>query len=232
VTQVAIYSALYGGYEYIKPLPDLGVLAVMLTDEEEPEAPGWLVEGGFTVDQFWPECQEELTLAMWNDPAATGSMMCHKYWKMHPEEAVTADVSIWLDASIEVTEPNFVDLCLEALGEDDWCAVPHPWRNCIYDEAAFSALLPRYDAECLNRQSSHYRGIGHPPHWGLFATGVMVRRHSPAALEVSDLWWDECVNWSHQDQVSLPVLFRLKEELKWNTNMPWSQWWVSHPHGR
>jgi len=231
VTQVAIYSALYGGYEYAKPIADFGVPAYMVTDEWNLDTSGW-------TRLYWPykyfvsPQKDELTLAQQNDPMATGSMMAHKYWKTNPNEIVDTEISIWLDASIEVTAPNFVDLCVEALGEDDWCAVPHPWRNCIYDEATYSGTLDRYDAGTLDRQIERYRSIGHPRHWGLFATGVMVRRHTGTAIELGESWWDECVNWSHQDQVSLPVLFRLKEELKWNTNMPWSQWWVSHPHGR
>lgn len=230
---VAIYSALYGKYEDPKPLPDLGVPAYMFTDEPDLAVAGWttvycephpLIDSAMIVD---------LAKSRSVDPAATEPMMVHKYWKTHPDQALPlAEISIWLDASMEVIKPNFIQLCLDALGTDDWVVVTHPWRNCIFLEADYSATLPRYDAACLKRQSDWYHEIGHPLGWGLFATGAMIRRHTPIVKEVSENWWQECVNWSHQDQVSLPVLFRLAEELKWNTAMPWNQWWENHPHIR
>lgn len=219
---VAIYSALYGPYEWPKPLPDLGVPGYMFTDDPNLEAPGWV-----TVYE-----EPDPFQVTWCDPAATVDMMRHKYWKTHPAEALEEDISIWLDASMEVTDVAFVNKCLEALGDDDWVAVPHPWRNCIYTEAEYSATLPRYDKGALDRQAAWYRDIGHPGGWGLFATGANVRRHTATVIKLAENWWQECLNWSHQDQVSLPVLFRLEEELKWNTKMPWGQWWVNHPHGR
>jgi len=53
---------------------------------------------------------------------------------------------------------------------------------------------------------------------------------------LNDNWWHECLRWSHQDQVSLPVLLRMSDRgelppVRWNTNMPWAQWWGLHEHG-
>lgn len=226
MTSVAILSALMGPYEWAKPVPpDLGVPAIMMTDDMTLDAPGWeLRKGWVTFSERHPD---------W-DPAATVPMMEHKFWKCHPHLAVPdADVIIWLDASMTITEPNFVKLCLEALGNDDWSVTPHPWRNCVFDEATFSGHLSRYDKGALDRQAELYRGW-HPPGWGLFATGASTRRMTPLVKEIGEQWWHECTTQTHQDQVSLPVLFRLYEEkgLKWNANMPWWQWWHLGEHGR
>lgn len=245
MTEVALYSALYEKYEYMKPLPaDLGCRAVLYTDEPDIEAPGWEVR--VVTDHLSDGLIEK---AQESDPKATVGMLRHKYWKCHPAEAVPdADVTMWIDASLLVVADQYAKRCLEALGDDDWCAVRHPHRDCIYSEAAFSATLPRYDADTLNRQVAVYRAMDHPEHWGLVATGANVRRHTPAAIELGEHWWWEIITRSHQDQLSLPVLLRMHEEggplhaalhaasgeppFRWNMNMPWDVWWGVYEHGR
>lgn len=227
--KVAILSALYGPYEWPKSVPpDLGVPALMMTDDPVLEAPGWTVHA-----------HQLNGLSVWSDPAATVPMMKHKFWKCHPHLAFHCagldepDVIIWLDASMTITVDGFVDKCLAALGDDDWAVTPHPWRSCVYDEATFSGHLLRYDKPSLDAQADFYRSIGHPPHWGLFATGASIRHVNDITEEIGEQWWHECVTRTHQDQVSLPVLFRLAEgRLKWNANMPWRQWWHLGEHGR
>lgn len=234
----ALYSALYGGYEYAKPLPaDLGVPAILYTDEPDIVAPGWEVR--VVTDHLDDGL---ITRVQGLDPAATVGMLQHKFWKCHPALALPdVEISMWIDASILITADQYTKRCLEALGDDDWCAVRHPYRDCIYPEAAFSATLARYDAGAVLRQAEAYRTLGHPEHWGLIATGANVRRHSPAAIDVGEHWWWEIVSRSHQDQLSLPVLFRLLDvgpgspfgaPFRWNMNMPWDTWWGVFEHGR
>jgi hypothetical protein len=223
--RVALYSAIYGGYERPKPLPaDLDVPAILYTDDPELDAPGWELR----------VVTNHLDGVTWADPRATTAMMRHKYWKCHPAEAVSdVDVSIWMDSSMSIAIDRYVEHCLDALGDDDWTAIKHPWRSCIYDEASFSSVIGRYDAKSLADQAAFYRSIGHPTGWGLFATGANVRRHRAPVVELAGNWWYECITRTHQDQISLPVLFRLAEEtgLRWNVNMPWWQWWNLHHHG-
>ena len=221
--RVAIYTAIYGGYETPKPLKDLGIPAYLYTDDPSTSVDGWST---VTVRHH--------VATLRGSPAVTSPMLAHKWWKCHPHLACPdADVSLWIDGSMEVVVGDYVERALAALGSDDWACVPHPARSCIYPEAWFSATLARYDAPSINAQASFYRNVvGHPANWGLVATGANVRRHTPEVIELGQQWWDECINWSHQDQLSLPVLLRLSEgKVKWNMNMPWHQWWNLYPHG-
>lgn len=233
---VAIYSALYGGYDSVKPI-DAGVPAYMFTDQPDLDAPGWTV------------IHRPHRIVSRNGPAElVGPMLAHKWWKTHPDEAISIATnaiwatgmwrSIWIDASI-TPEPGFVDKALAALGNDHWAMVPHPWRTCIYTEADYSASLARYAglADRIRVQAAFYRSIGHPADNGLIATGVNVRRHTANVLHVSRLWWQECLTWTHQDQISLPVLLRLERArltqdppLRWNTNIGWMEGWGLWPH--
>ena len=213
--KVVVYSALYGDYEQPRLLPYLGVPAIMYTDRCDLEAPGWIVK-------YRP------AIAL----AVDTPMMKAKYWKCHPEMAAQdADITIWLDASVTVEVKDLVERCLVALGEDDWTAVRHPVRDCIYTEADFSLTLPRYADTRIREQVETYRSYGHPAHWGLFANGLIVRRHTPVVELTGRQWYHECTTWSYQDQLSLPVLIRLAgNTLKWNTNIPWGQWWTAGLH--
>jgi len=219
---VALYSAIYGDSDWVKPIPDLGVPCVLYTDRDLV-APGWEVR---VVRHHIATSKGE--------PRITAPMLAHKFWKTHPHLAVPdADVSLWVDGSMQIVVDDYVDRCLAALDVDDWSCVRHPVRACIYPEAELSATLTwRYDAASINAQAAWYRAIGHPANWGLVATGANVRRHTANVVELGELWWQECLNWSHQDQLSLPVLLRLSEgKVPFNYNLPWFQWWHLYEHG-
>ena len=219
--KLAIYTAIYGEYDWVKPVPDLGVPAILYSDRPR-DAPGWEVRvvnhGIATLN---------------GSPTITAPMLAHKFWKCHPHLAVPdADVTMWIDGSMQIVINDYVARCLEALNDDEWSCVPHPARTCVYPEADFSATLTwRYDAESILKQAAHYRSIGHSAGTGLVATGANVRRHTPTVIEIGEQWWHENLTWSHQDQLSLPVLFGQHPELRWNMNLPWFQWWYLYEHG-
>lgn len=232
--RVAVYTAIYGPYDRVKPAP-AGVRSVLYTDLRSTAAAahelGWE-----------PRVVRHGIATLHGAPAVTAPMLAHKWWKTHPQLALPdVDVSIWLDGSMETVVPDLADRCLQALGGDDWVMVRHPWRDCAIEEGYYSATLTwRYDHDALTRQTDFYARF-HPRHWGLFATGANVRRHGDEVALLCDQWWRECVHWSHQDQVSLPVLLRLAQldmlpglgrPVQWNTNMPWDEWWKLHEHGR
>lgn len=225
---VGVYSAIYGEYDH--PKSTQMIVAdrnpVMYTDSHrtalEAEDFGWEVR---VVKHHFESPH--------GDPKIVTPMLNHKFWKCHPEDALPdVDCSIWIDGSIEVTNPEFTSNALRALGDDDWSHVPHPARSCIYPEAQYSATLTwRYDAESILAQAAHYQNF-HPSGWGLFATGVNIRRHTDHVFLMSDQWWEEIINWSHQDQISLPVLQRLMEDkVPWNRNLTWFKDWFLHAHG-
>jgi hypothetical protein len=215
--EVVIYSAIYGSYDIPKPLPDLGVPAILYSSARRIDAPGWQVRQAPITHISTP-------------------MLRAKWWKTHPDDAAPdTKVSIYVDGSVRIDDPEFVGRALDALGDDDWTLAPHPSRNDVYAEAAYSATLPRYDdvAAGLVEQADYYASIGHPAGWGLFATGVLVRRHTPGVLALGEHWWYECANRTYQDQVSLPVLLWLAQRdqgLRFNTRLGWQDGWTTLAH--
>jgi hypothetical protein len=219
----------YGPYESVRAVPDVDVECHFFTDTGEMAQ--LAQEAGWTSHHI-----NHGIATLKGDPSVTAPMLAHKWWKTHPELACPdAEVSIWMDGSMDVTEPRYVERCLELLGEDDVTFMAHPERGCIFTEAEYSAVLTwRYDAPSITEQARHYKNF-HPEQWELFATGLIIRRHTPTVLELGEQWWHENLRWSHQDQLSLPVLVRLLEEkgLKWNKNLKWLMDGGVHlrPHG-
>jgi hypothetical protein len=74
--------------------------------------------------------------------------------------------------------------------------------------------MQKYQSEPCIEQVAHYREAGMSraePDYLLYAGGVIGRVHSSDTERFEKAWFDECVHWSVQDQLSLPfVLWRQK----------------------
>jgi hypothetical protein len=225
---VTLYTAIYGESDWVKPLPPLDAHCILYTDSMVT------LEAALKAGWWDVRVVPHYIATLKGKPQITAPMLAHKWWKTHPDLACPpdTDISLWIDGSMELTTDDYVARCLDALGTDDWACVRHPARQCIYPEAEYSATLTwRYDTEAIKAQAAFYRDF-HPEGWGLVATGANVRRHTEQVIELGHHWWTECLNWSHQDQLSLPVLLRLAEgKVKWNMNLPWHTDWILHEHG-
>ncbi|MFC8423950.1 glycosyltransferase domain-containing protein [Streptomyces sp. NPDC057236] len=193
MADLAIITAITDGYDTLKPV---------------------LPQTGVDVEWVCVTDGEPLSDA---DAAAGWTMICEprhgrpanreaKRPKLRPWEYTTAPASIWVDASFRVVSPRFA---VEALALADPIAqFTHPWRGCLYEEAAASVLLPKYAGEPLGEQTAHYRAHGHPEQWGLWAAGVIARWHTAPVRKLGDVWAREVGAWSVQDQVSQPYALR------------------------
>lgn len=167
------------------------------------------IYGGFDTIRTQPVPVRLFTEATHPLPYADPRLAA-KFWKLRPDLACPdADVTIWVDGSIDILRPDLPELCLAALGDADAIFMRHPERDCIYAEVPASRMVPRkYGGMPLERQVEAYRAAGHPEHWGLFHCALMVRRNTPAVRALDEAWWAENVRWSIQDQLSLPPLLR------------------------
>lgn len=212
--KVAVITSIYGGYDTLKEPVEQTTDAelICITDDDSLTSPTWKIE-----------------------PHTTGlghPRLRAKVPKFMPWLFTDADFSIWVDGSAEIVWPTFVEQMLSALGDASMAQFRHPSRDCIYDEAEASEGLLKYELLPLAGQVESYRILGHPEHWGLWATGVIVRRHDDKQKELGAEWLRECNLWTYQDQLSEPFLLRrlgidiadLPHGLVAN---PWLAW---HPH--
>lgn len=186
---VTIISAVYDGYDTVKPAlaqAGLEVDWVLVTDHEPGAARGWRV-----VVEPQPDVPPNRAA---------------KAPKFEPWKYTDAPASIWIDASFRVTSPDFA---AEALAYAKPVAqFTHPWRDCLYAEAVEIAALGKDPEGVAAWQTKRYREAGHPVGWGLWASGVIVRRHTAAVKRMGAAWAGEVGSGSARDQVSQPFVLR------------------------
>jgi len=211
---VALVTAVYGGYDRLRPLPDgHGFdVAVCVTDDPDLTVDGW---------------------SMRLVPSREIPILAAKRPKMLPFDFVDTDVAVWLDANAEVVDPTFREFCLATDG--DVVAWTHPeGRTCLFQEVAYCAHWPRYAPFPMVEQAAAYRAEGMPERFGLFACGTLVWRRTDAAVAFGRAWLEEQYRWSIQDQVSFPYLL-WRTGIRFGTfpadelNNRWLQW---HSHIR
>ncbi len=216
MSRVAVITAIYDQYDTLKPpLPQRGVEVdwVLVTDQPPADALGWRV-----VHEPRPE--------MHPNRAA-------KAPKYEPWRYTDADASIWVDASFRIVSERFA---AEALAYAEPIAqFRHPWRDCLYEEAAVSAGLSKYRGEPITAQADHYRHRGHPASWGLWASGVIARHHTPDVMLLGRHWAAQTRAWSFQDQISQPYCLRitgLRPALLpgFHIDTPWLRYEASRRH--
>jgi hypothetical protein len=224
--KVAIITAIYGDYDRPKTLEHaierVDVSCYLWTDSEKI--------GREASDLGWSSVLDEYP----NGDRELSPMLRAKYIKTHMHVAGNgADVLIWLDGSMTIIVPYFVDKVMDALRGVDVALTPHPLRTCIRPEALVTAALARYSDCDPIKQVNYYDNIGHPRDWGLFASGAFAIRDNAKTREWGEHWWHECATRTYQDQLSLPVITRIMEQkgMKWNQNLPWAQWWGITEHG-
>ena len=134
-----------------------------------------------------------------DDPIRTA-----RYYKLHPHKLFPDyEWSIWVDGSLLITQ-DLSALLREVEHHGPLGVYGQIKRDCLYQAAANCIDKQRDDPQVINQQINKYRQQGYPAHNGLVASGVLVRRHhQPDVVELMEAWWQELLDHSHRDQLSL-----------------------------
>jgi hypothetical protein len=218
----AIYTAIFGNYDRLSDFPKTGENAdvdrICFSDDPALAHPQWEVR---VVS-----------------PPFHHPRLAAKYYKALPHRVLPEyDETVWVDASFRVRSESFVREVFGYLGQAHIALFLHPERGCIYDEAEFCKKMPKYVDQRVLEQVAHYRAQGFPAGAGLFAGGVIARTtHDPEIRRLNELWLEENVRWTYQDQLSLPYLLwslgiepAVFRQYLWKTG--WGTW-DAHAHDR
>jgi hypothetical protein len=187
---VIVYTAIFGGYDELKPHPDHpGVDEwLCITDDPDMRCSGWNV----IVDEAEaPEVAEH-------------PRMQAKWHKCYPPDNHAK--SIWIDGSMLIHDPEFFTTVLELLDTADMVMFQHPSRTSIIDEARVSEQMVKYHGLPVVQQAMYYCNDWEWNDRELWASTTIGRNHTDPVFELGSAWFRECAEWTYQDQISLPPL--------------------------
>jgi hypothetical protein len=191
---ITVYTVMTGDYDEIQPqVREKGVTYLCFTDSRDPLPEPWV----------------RMPLFYHNGTTAKAS----RKPKLQVGIFVNSGHSIYMDATctMKISPSEAVGRWLK---DADMALFRHPWRDCAYQEAQECININKAPRELIEAQVSAYRQEGFPDRFGLFACGVILRRHTPEVTAINDLWWKQVEQFSHRDQISLPyVLWKLKSPI-------------------
>jgi hypothetical protein len=210
VVQACIYSAIYDQYDILKAQPTQTVPTdfVCFTDSPRlaPIGPWRIIRNNRR--NLSPRMRAKYFKIMSHRIFPHGRLSLREAFPNGIWWQVTKyDYLIWIDGSVQIKRPDFVEQVISHIGNSGWTLFVHPDRDCIYDEALASAEMRKYQGLPIHKQVENYRAEGYPEHNGLVATGIIGRNPRDDRLRaINEMWWLENVKWTHQCQLSLPVV--------------------------
>lgn len=114
------------------------------------------------------------------------------------------DYSLYVDNTVRLKQPAhaiFDQLLIPA--QSSFVCFHHPWRECIYDEAAEVIRLSYDDPERVTAQMNFYRKNGYPSKNGLIRGNFLLRKHmNPFLIQAMEQWNEQVLRYSLRDQLS------------------------------
>lgn len=93
---------------------------------------------------------------------------------------------------------------LDHLKASDLAFFPHPCRDCVYAEADILLRENIGEPALVSAQVASLRAESWPEHAGLWAGGVIVRRHSDEVRYFNECWWRRFLRGCSRDQMAVP----------------------------
>jgi hypothetical protein len=179
------YTVIIGDYDHLKPVKrEHGVKHVCITDNPKADCKGWEI---VSISRLQPP--KDLTgvrLQRW--AKVIGGV---KFFKCD---------TIYVDGSHEIIG-NVSELFSHC--GDNMALKRHPVRNCYITEAEACKRLGKANGDDIDRQVNANILSGVPGNYGMYETGVLVRRYNSEVLRFCEKWWDEIKRYTHRDQLSV-----------------------------
>lgn len=208
--RVAIVTANFGGYDTLKehriPLAEK-VDWYYFTDRPVQSGFWNVITTPYHRGAEHPECVGGRNSIHTTKDGRTRNMMSAKYYKvkMHEIDILKPyDYYIWIDSSITL-RPTFLEEILKLLRQDhELISFKHSKRSTLAEEILESRNSPKYTSQPLEDQVTSYTNDGFKDDMGLFENTIMIHKNTPQNARLFDLWWEQNVKHTYQDQISFP----------------------------
>ena len=172
-----------------------------------------------------------------NDGLSRNDLINRYYKILHNQIGLDADISIYIDGNVEIIA-SLDHLIKEFVDSGASIGLSmHPQRKTIVEEAGALKKLKKFKADDESRCEEQLKEIldaGFPVEFGLFAGGVIFRRHDCWQLNSAmEEWWSTVNRFTARDQLSLPyIIWRHQLQLHrfyFNILEP-NEWFVRKTH--
>jgi hypothetical protein len=185
-----IYSANIGGYDDLTTpkIYDKNIRYILFTDNK------------YFRSKVWEICHVDFLDNNWDNRKKS------RYLKLNPHNILPEhDISLWIDGNFTSQIENFQEFLnlLDFDKKKEFMLYKHRLRNCTYEESKRVVELGKESVINLNLQINKYKNENFPENLGLFETGFLLRSNSENTKKFNDLWWNEMINGSMRDQISL-----------------------------
>jgi O-antigen/teichoic acid export membrane protein len=205
-TKIAVYTCIVGAYDALQQPPVL---------DEGFDFICFVGQGERTAERIGAWEIREL-------PQRLGAATLDARWaKTHPHELLPDYAcSVWIDGNIALLDASLYEAVRRKAASDvQYSGVPHPTRDCTYDEAR-KCLDMRYLTVFDWLKVLCFLGLqGLPRHAGLMESNLVFRRHlDPAVVAFDARWWDRILHLSRRDQLSLMECLR-HSNIRWDDRL-------------
>lgn len=183
---ITVYTVILGGYDNLRApaVNETGVRYVCITDEPLSCAP-------WEIRPAWKPYSHD------SRNSRIPKILEHLHFD--------TEYSIYHDGHFKLLASPSA-LISECLNDADIAFYRHPCRRNIYDEARICEREHIGDGPEMTAQINRYRLAGIRD--GLWAGGLIVRRHTPSVAAFNEAWWDEYINGCMRDQIALPAAIK------------------------
>lgn len=156
------------------------------------------------------------------------------------------EYSIWMDGNFELGSVDPTRLVNGYLNDKgvDIAVFSHHGRQCLFDEGEHCAEMNFDDPVILRKQMSDYADAGFGRRKGLYACGIILRRHTEKIKQLNHLWWEHILKYGRRDQISFPFVANQlgvkigvipgtivsSDEFIYRKHGPWKAWEDNAPY--
>lgn len=138
------------------------------------------------------QCKDKVTLA--------------RFAKINPHKILKEyQYSLWLDGNVQINGNFAYSRVHELIEKGELISIPkHPLRECTFEEAKICIKIGKGKKSIILQQMERLQTEGFPKNLGLFESNIIFRNHlQKDIIELDSAWWDELLNYSKRDQLSL-----------------------------